>query len=478
MKCSTHESVLSENEDEFECRICRGGAEIGPLLHPCKCAGSIRYVHQECLDSWLARTNSAQCELCHQIFNFSPVYAPNTPEVLSAPVFVIGVVKVGAKKLVLVIRVIAVVFLWVLCLPVGTSWICRLYFLRSFNGLFRLQQRLQLGALISDWMQGVLLSMLVVTVFLAVSGLRDYMQRQEGQIQQQENQRQRQHQNNAQNQFPAEGHGPDANMDHQIHAERVDEGGMGRWGGQEQPAHVHVDEALQQQEVGTADEVSDSDGMVEEQEPGAYHAEAVNQDLLRQQHLLQLQQRIREQQALLVNARQQQLEAEAVAAARDAARAVGEEEQRRVLDGDDMLLGFLDAREEELPLEEFVGLHGPARVMFENVLTALISNALSIGLMTLMPFTLGRLVLWLKHNWQLLLPGRMNVEGGGAGAGKGGREVGVAYYSDAVTLVIGYAALLLLTLKVLLLSLLLGHRQRHLQAFFFLAVTLYLQSEY
>jgi hypothetical protein len=155
-----------------------------------------------------------------------------------------------------------------------------------------------------------------------------------------------------------------------------------------------------------------------------------------------------------------------VAAARDAARAVGEEEQRRVLDGDDMLLGFLDAREEELPLEEFVGLHGPARVMFENVLTALISNALSIGLMTLMPFTLGRLVLWLKHNWHLLLPGRMNVEGGGTGAGMGGREVGVAYYSDAVTLVIGYAALLLLTLKVLLLSLLLGHRQRHLQAIF------------
>ena len=46
----------------------------------------------------------------------------------------------------------------------------------------------------------------------------------------------------------------------------------------------------------------------------------------------------------------------------------------------------------QVPLEEFVGLHGPVRVMIENVLTALISNALSIGSLTLMPFTLGRLV--------------------------------------------------------------------------------------
>ena len=116
--------------DDEECRICRGGGDIGPLvsvglrllrtkldgihvdvcalpsapgwfccthhapctvqLHPCKCAGSIRYVHQECLDEWLSRTNSVRCELCHQPFLFSPVYAPNTPDVLSLPQFVVG----------------------------------------------------------------------------------------------------------------------------------------------------------------------------------------------------------------------------------------------------------------------------------------------------------------------------------------------------------------------------------------------------
>ena len=59
-------------------------------LHPCKCAGSIRYVHQECLDEWLSRTNSVRCELCHQPFLFSPVYVPNTPDVLSVPQFLVG----------------------------------------------------------------------------------------------------------------------------------------------------------------------------------------------------------------------------------------------------------------------------------------------------------------------------------------------------------------------------------------------------
>jgi len=92
---------------------------------------------------------------------------------------------------------------------------------------------------------------------------------------------------------------------------------------------------------------------------------------------------------------------------------------------DDIVLGFLDVREDEVPLEEFVGLHGPVRVMVENVLTALISNALSIGSLTLMPFTLGRVVLWLKHNWHSLVSWRMHpvVQGGGGGQRGGGITV-------------------------------------------------------
>jgi hypothetical protein len=214
---------------------------------------------------------------------------------------------------------------------------------------------------------------------------------------------------------------------------------------------------------------------LEDEDPARYGQDDVDRDLLRLQEHLRVQQEREEEQERETERR----ELEALAAERErnaafnaapiAARAMeaaavqdrqmdaAVDEEQRVqdmhADADDMLLGFLDAREEEVPLDEFVGLHGPIRVMVENVLTALISNALSIGSLTLMPFTLGRLVLWLKHNWYLLLPGRA----AGRGAGLGGRE---AYYSDWVTLMIGYATLLVLTLKVVLLSLVLGKRQQ------------------
>ncbi|ANB14436.1 E3 ubiquitin-protein ligase SSM4 [Sugiyamaella lignohabitans] len=37
-----------EPPDDDTCRICRGEAsEEEPLYHPCKCSGSIKYVHQD-----------------------------------------------------------------------------------------------------------------------------------------------------------------------------------------------------------------------------------------------------------------------------------------------------------------------------------------------------------------------------------------------------------------------------------------------
>lgn len=48
------------------CRICHCEAdmEIGPLIAPCFCRGSLRYVHQNCLQQWIKSSNSKDCELC------------------------------------------------------------------------------------------------------------------------------------------------------------------------------------------------------------------------------------------------------------------------------------------------------------------------------------------------------------------------------------------------------------------------------
>nr|KAF6450635.1 hypothetical protein HJG59_011933 [Molossus molossus] len=73
------ESLLledSEEEDGDLCRICQMAAASSSnlLIEPCKCTGSLQYVHQECMKKWLqAKINSGSsleavttCELCKE----------------------------------------------------------------------------------------------------------------------------------------------------------------------------------------------------------------------------------------------------------------------------------------------------------------------------------------------------------------------------------------------------------------------------
>ncbi|XP_038631466.1 uncharacterized protein LOC119952043 isoform X2 [Scyliorhinus canicula] len=71
------ESLLHEDSEEEEgdlCRICLipGGTPLNPLLEPCKCVGSLQYVHHDCLKKWLQAkiisgadlATVTTCELC------------------------------------------------------------------------------------------------------------------------------------------------------------------------------------------------------------------------------------------------------------------------------------------------------------------------------------------------------------------------------------------------------------------------------
>jgi hypothetical protein len=37
---------LDEEEGQDICRVCRMGSEMGRLFYPCKCSGSIKYIHE------------------------------------------------------------------------------------------------------------------------------------------------------------------------------------------------------------------------------------------------------------------------------------------------------------------------------------------------------------------------------------------------------------------------------------------------
>jgi len=53
------------------CKICHCGGEPGnnvSLIAPCYCSGSLKYVHQECLQKWIKSSDIKRCELCKYPF--------------------------------------------------------------------------------------------------------------------------------------------------------------------------------------------------------------------------------------------------------------------------------------------------------------------------------------------------------------------------------------------------------------------------
>lgn len=46
----------------------------GELLSPCRCAGSVRHAHQQCLLKWISEKGSWSCELCNYRFNILPIH--------------------------------------------------------------------------------------------------------------------------------------------------------------------------------------------------------------------------------------------------------------------------------------------------------------------------------------------------------------------------------------------------------------------
>ncbi|CAL4088676.1 unnamed protein product, partial [Meganyctiphanes norvegica] len=66
-RCNSYTSNVSSNQDI--CRICHCEADLdSPLIAPCYCAGSLKYVHQSCLQQWIKSSDTKCCELCK--FNF------------------------------------------------------------------------------------------------------------------------------------------------------------------------------------------------------------------------------------------------------------------------------------------------------------------------------------------------------------------------------------------------------------------------
>lgn len=74
---------LKKEDNLEECRICLQHDEPNDLLSPCQCSGTLRYVHPDCMATWLntmirksktvicGTKAHIYCELCHQKISFA-----------------------------------------------------------------------------------------------------------------------------------------------------------------------------------------------------------------------------------------------------------------------------------------------------------------------------------------------------------------------------------------------------------------------
>lgn len=52
------------------CRFCLDEDDPDNMISPCKCKGSIRFVHESCLTHWVSldRTTNKKCFICNTIY--------------------------------------------------------------------------------------------------------------------------------------------------------------------------------------------------------------------------------------------------------------------------------------------------------------------------------------------------------------------------------------------------------------------------
>ncbi|KAL8913066.1 MAG: hypothetical protein Q9171_002046 [Xanthocarpia ochracea] len=107
------------------CRICRSeGAKDEPLFYPCKCSGSIKFVHQHCLMEWLSHSQKKHCELCKTPFRFTKLYHPQMPATVPTLVFLRQVLIHTWRSFIATSRLHLVAFVWLCWLPwsMRTVW--------------------------------------------------------------------------------------------------------------------------------------------------------------------------------------------------------------------------------------------------------------------------------------------------------------------------------------------------------------------
>ena len=121
-------SLWSNTEEEDCCRVCHGAAEESrPLFHPCRCSGSIKFVHQDCLQTWLKVSNKShpKCELCGEQFSFRSIYTTGgegKPPKLTSLEFATAILSLIVLFLFEIGKIALTYGVWTIGCPIFMDW--------------------------------------------------------------------------------------------------------------------------------------------------------------------------------------------------------------------------------------------------------------------------------------------------------------------------------------------------------------------
>uniref|UniRef100_A0A0N5CB22 RING-type E3 ubiquitin transferase n=1 Tax=Strongyloides papillosus TaxID=174720 RepID=A0A0N5CB22_STREA len=125
---------ISDNEDTDICRVCRLSGDE-PLYYPCKCIGTIKYVHQKCLTEWLKHSKKEACELCNHKFSFKPIYKADMPSSLPLTVMFKGMNKFIQKAFKTAFTYVIVSICWTIVVPFMSFRLYSLFFNLDYHYL-------------------------------------------------------------------------------------------------------------------------------------------------------------------------------------------------------------------------------------------------------------------------------------------------------------------------------------------------------
>jgi len=161
--------------DDAECRLCRCGEEVGLLFHPCACKGSIQYVHEACLVTWLRISDKRVCELCLTEFEFKTLYEEHAPSTLSSWEIMWGSLQLGMRFSPDICRYALVTLLWCFVFPLLTCRVYRLFSSYDWNNMVLVWTDWSPDLVLFDCLHGLFISSAIACALLMILVLHEYV---------------------------------------------------------------------------------------------------------------------------------------------------------------------------------------------------------------------------------------------------------------------------------------------------------------